>query len=38
MFSDCNVIGGVEVVHQYRLVCGVVKVKECKKKNDKSGK
>ncbi|GFS06054.1 retrovirus-related Pol polyprotein LINE-1 [Elysia marginata] len=37
MFSDCKVIAGEEVVHQQRLVCGVVKVKECKKKRT-SGK
>ena len=32
MLSDCKVIAGEEIVHQQRLVCGVVKVKECKKK------
>ena len=37
MFSDCKVITGEEVVHQHRLVCGVVKVKVQGKK-DKSGK
>ncbi|GFS13675.1 endonuclease-reverse transcriptase HmRTE-e01 [Elysia marginata] len=38
MFSDCKVIAGKEVVHQHRLVCGVVKVKECKKKRTRAEK
>ena len=38
MFSDCKVIAGEEVVHQHRLVCGVVKVKECKKKRKRAEK
>ena len=38
MFSDCKVIAGEEVVHQHRLVCGVVKVKECKEKRQKREK
>ncbi|GFS15986.1 endonuclease-reverse transcriptase HmRTE-e01 [Elysia marginata] len=38
MFSDCKVIAGEEVVHQHRLVCGVVKVRECKKKKTRAEK
>ena len=38
MFSDCKVIAGKEVVHQQRLVCGVVKVKECKEKRTRAEK
>ncbi|GFS10824.1 endonuclease-reverse transcriptase HmRTE-e01 [Elysia marginata] len=36
--SDCKVIAGDEVVHQHRLVCGVVKVKECKIKRTRAEK
>ena len=38
LFSDCKVIAGEEVVHQHRLVCGVVKVKECKEKRTRAEK
>ena len=38
MFSDCKVIAGEEVVHQHWLVCGVVKVKECKEKRTRAEK